>query len=154
MNETDHPNVIAPPPIIALLHLVAGGILEAVVSTSVLSVVFARGFGWILVFVGLVVVLICVWEFRRKGTNIPTRKPATRVVQSGFYRFTRNPIYLSFAVILVGAGIGFDSLWIALSVVPFIFVMNWGVIAREERYLEHKFGEEYLNYKSQVRRWV
>lgn len=104
--------------------------------------------------ISFAVVAISVWQFSRAGTNIPTRKPANKIVQSGFYKFSRNPIYFSFTVFLAGAAIAFDNLWMLLLIVPFVPLMNWGVISREERYLEQKFGEEYLMYKSQVRRWI
>jgi protein-S-isoprenylcysteine O-methyltransferase Ste14 len=54
----------------------------------------------------------------------------------------------------IGFAIGFDSLWILATLIPFYFVLRHGVVAREEVYLERKFGEVYLGYKSRVRRWI
>lgn len=151
---SDHPSVIAPPPVIAALLLVVGVVLELNFPVKILNVIFTSLFGWLLVLSAFVIAGLCILKFRRKGTNIQTRKPATTIVTTGFYRFSRNPIYVSFVILLLGLGIAFNSLWIFLSVVPFVAIMNWGVISREEAYLEHKFGEDYLTYKSQVRRWL
>lgn len=150
----DHPSVIAPPPVIVLVHLLAGILLELYIPVKILNVIFTTTFGWLLVLLAFGIAGLCILKFRRVGTNIQTRKPTTAIVTTGFYRFSRNPIYVSFVLLLMGLGISFNSLWIFLSVVPFIAIMNWGVISREEAYLEHKFGEDYLTYKSQVRRWL
>jgi protein-S-isoprenylcysteine O-methyltransferase Ste14 len=80
-------------------------------------------------------------------------KPTTAIATDGPYRFTRNPIYLGMFLGLTGLAIGFNSLWILVAMVPFYFVIRHGVVAREEAYLERKFGEVYLGYKSRVRRW-
>jgi len=88
------------------------------------------------------------------GTQIQTHKPSTTIVAHGPYAVTRNPIYLGMVLGQVGLAIGFDSLWILIMLVPFSFVLRHGVIAREEAYLERKFGRVYLDYKSRTRRWI
>src|SRR5262249_48840277 len=70
------------------------------------------------------------------------------------YRFTRNPIYLAMVLGLIGLAIAFDSLWILATLVLFYLVIRYGVVAREEAYLERKFGGVYLGYKSPARRWL
>jgi len=107
--------------------------------------VFAAGFA------------LAVWAivtFRRAGTRVETHKPTTTIVAGGPYRLTRNPIYLGMFLGQTGLAIGFDSLWILLMLVPFYAVIRYGVVAREEAYLEGKFGDSYLRYKSAVRRWL
>jgi protein-S-isoprenylcysteine O-methyltransferase Ste14 len=91
---------------------------------------------------------------RRAETQVETTKPTTTIVADGPYRFTRNPIYLGMLLSLVGLAVGFNTLWILIGIVPFYFVIRYGVIAREEAYLERKFGRTYLDFKSRVRRWV
>jgi len=109
------------------------------------SAVFAVGFG------------LAIWAIatiRKAGTRVETYKPTMSIVANGPYRFTRNPIYIGMFLGQVGLAIGFDSLWILATLVPFYLVIRYGVIAREEAYLERKFGEVYLSYKSRVRRWL
>ena len=80
--------------------------------------------------------------------------PTTAIVEAGPYRFTRNPIYLGMFLGLVGLAIGFDSLWLLATLVPFALVIRYGVVAREEAYLERKFGDAYRHYRTRVRRWL
>jgi protein-S-isoprenylcysteine O-methyltransferase Ste14 len=88
------------------------------------------------------------------GSNVPTNLPTTTIVESGPYRFTRNPIYLSMFLGLIGLVIAFDNLWLVMMLVPFALVIRFGVVAREEAYLERKFGDDYRGYRSRVRRWL
>jgi protein-S-isoprenylcysteine O-methyltransferase Ste14 len=88
------------------------------------------------------------------GSNVPTSRPTTTIVDGGPYRFTRNPIYLGMALGLVGLAIAFNSVWLLLALVPFALVIHYGVVAREEAYLERKFGDVYRGYRARVRRWL
>ena len=90
----------------------------------------------------------------RAGSNVPTNRPTISIVDTGPYRFTRNPIYLGMMLALVGLAIAFDSLWPLVTLVPFALVIRYGVVAREEAYLERKFGEVYHHYRARVRRWL
>ena len=90
----------------------------------------------------------------RAGSNVPTNQPTTTIVRSGPYRFTRNPIYLGMFLGLIGLAIAFDNLWLLMMLVPFALVVRYGVVAREEAYLERKFGDVYCGYRSRVRRWL
>jgi protein-S-isoprenylcysteine O-methyltransferase Ste14 len=92
--------------------------------------------------------------FLRAGTNVPTRRPATALVINGPYRFSRNPIYTGMIVLLLGIGVMVDSAWILAMAVPLALVLRYGVIAREERYLEAKFGAPYRAFRENVRRWI
>jgi protein-S-isoprenylcysteine O-methyltransferase Ste14 len=85
---------------------------------------------------------------------VETNKPTTTIVANGPYGVTRNPIYIGMFLGQTGLAIGFDNLWILATLVPFYLVIRYGVIAREEVYLERKFGAVYLGYKSHVRRWL
>ena len=78
----------------------------------------------------------------------------TTIVDTGPYRFTRNPIYLAMVLGLIGLAIAFNTLWLLLVPVPFALVTRYGVIAREEAYLDRKFGDVYRRYRSRVRRWL
>ena len=100
---------------------------------------------------------LAIWAFvtlRRAGTRVETTEPTMAIVTHGPYRFTRNPIYLGMFFGQTGLAIGFDNPWILAMLVPFYLVLRYGVVAREEAYLEHKFGDVYSDYKSRVRRWL
>jgi len=92
-------------------------------------------------------------KFRAAGTAVPANKPTTAIVRTGPYRFSRNPIYLAFSLLQLGIAIWVNSLWL-LATLAVALALIHVVIAREERYLERKFGAEYLAYKASVRRWL
>ena len=113
--------------------------------------------GWLGAIVFLLALALFAWAIvtvTRAGSNVPTTRPTTAIVESGPYRFTRNPIYVGMCVGLVGLAIAFDELWLLIVLVPFALVIRYGVIAREEAYLERKFGDVYRGYRSRVRRWL
>ncbi len=87
-------------------------------------------------------------------TQIQTTQPTTTIVEEGPYRFTRNPIYLGMVLGLIGLAVAFNSLWLFVLLVPFYLVIRYGVVAREEAYLDRKFGDVYLAYKARVGRWL
>ncbi len=154
MKSSDHPNVIALPPLIylgfVLLGLLLGYIWPAPIGWG--PVRLAAGGG--LLVVGLAIGAAAVRQFRRAATNLEVYKPATVLVTAGPFRFSRNPIYLSMSLIMAGVGLLANNFWILLMLVPTLIVTHFGVITREEQYLEAKFGAEYLRYKSTVRRWL
>jgi protein-S-isoprenylcysteine O-methyltransferase Ste14 len=108
----------------------------------------------VLALAGFVVIGLGTRRFVAAGTNIPPILPTTALVVDGIYARTRNPMYLGSTLVYVGLGVAAGSLWAIGLVVPLLWVMNVGVIAREERYLERKFGEAYRAYKARVRRWL
>lgn len=91
---------------------------------------------------------------KRAGTDPFPFNPSTRIVAHGLYRFTRNPMYIGFALCTLGLSILVDSAWMLLAVPIGLVLVDRIVITREEQYLERKFGEEYLTYKRRVRRWT
>ncbi len=93
-------------------------------------------------------------RFRAAGTNVETWRPTEALVTEGLHARSRNPIYVGMLVIYAGLAILIDSLWaLGLGVALFVY-LRFFVIAREERYLERKFGETYLAYKRRVRRFL
>jgi protein-S-isoprenylcysteine O-methyltransferase Ste14 len=113
--------------------------------------------GWVGGAVFAIALALAAWAIAtltRAGSNVPTSMPTTTIVDAGPYRFTRNPIYLGMIVGLIGLAMAFDSLWLLVALMPFALVIRYGVVAREEAYLERKFGDVYVAYKSQVRRWL
>ena len=92
--------------------------------------------------------------FRRAGTAIQPWKPTTRLLTSGFYRFSRNPIYVGVCLFNIGIGVATNTLWIVLSFIPGALLVYHIAIKQEEAYLEQKFGDEYRQYRQKVRRWL
>jgi protein-S-isoprenylcysteine O-methyltransferase Ste14 len=153
--DTDVSNAVVRPPVAWALACVAGlGVDWLYPLRFVPTSVPAAWIGGAVFSVGFVLAIWAITTIRRAGTRVETYKPTTAIVENGPYRFTRNPIYLGMFLGQAGLAIGFNSAWILATLVPFYFVIRFGVIAREEAYLEHKFGEVYLAYKSRVRRWL
>jgi protein-S-isoprenylcysteine O-methyltransferase Ste14 len=145
---------VAIPPLIYGAFLLLGLALDFLFPVSVLPS-WARYFvGLPLIAASFAIAIPAIRHFREAGTNLDVRKPTTTVVATGPFRYSRNPIYFAMTVLYIGLGIAAGSLWILGLVLPTLMVMHIGVIAREERYLERKFGEEYLTYKRAVRRWI
>jgi protein-S-isoprenylcysteine O-methyltransferase Ste14 len=152
--ERDVPGVVAPPPVVYIAGLAIGFGLEALLPSAGLPDALGRSVGGTLVLVGLALSASFFAAFRRARTPVDPRKPTTAVVTTGAYRLTRNPGYLALALIYAGITIVAEALWAFVPLVLVLLLIDRGVIAREERYLERKFGEEYLRYKARVRRWI
>ena len=152
----DVAGVIALPPLIFLGFLAAAAVLEAVVPLPLLAAhAFPRYLaGAALAAGGFVMIAMGTRRFLAAGTNIPPTLPTTALVVDGIYRRTRNPLYLGTTLVYLGLGVAAGSLWAIGLVVPLMWVLKVGVVAREERYLERKFGDAYLVYKARVRRWI
>ena len=100
---------------------------------------------------------IAIWGRRTMeaaGTNVNPSRPAKTIVSSGPFRFSRNPLYLSLTLMYLGLTLAVNTWWGFVALIPLIIVMHAGVVLREERYLEKKFGEPYRQYRSRVRRYL
>jgi protein-S-isoprenylcysteine O-methyltransferase Ste14 len=95
-----------------------------------------------------------VMRFRKAGTPFDVRKPATALITDGPYRYSRNPGYVALTLLYLGLGVLLGSAWVCVLVVPTVVTMNVAVVRKEEQHLESQFGEEYLRYKTTVRRWL
>jgi protein-S-isoprenylcysteine O-methyltransferase Ste14 len=153
-NGPDNPGVIAPPPLIYAGALAAGLLANRLYPISFLPRPVSRALGWPSVLAGLAVGLLGFREMKRAGTNVQTHKPTTAIVEAGPYRYTRNPLYVGMTLIYAGFTARANALPAALLLPAVLAVMRRGVIEREERYLEGKFGDEYLRYKRRARRWI
>lgn len=152
----DHAGVIAPPPLIYLAFLLAGfGVGRLIEEPSLgLTTDWRRGLAFVLVIGGLLLDGIAAGTFRRLGTPPEPWKPTTALATGGLYRFSRNPIYLGFALTYAGFAVAMDSPVALGLLLPCLIVIDRFVIAREERYLADRFGAEYAAYKERVRRWL
>jgi protein-S-isoprenylcysteine O-methyltransferase Ste14 len=95
-----------------------------------------------------------VRAFRKAGTNVETPKPATALVTHGIYARSRNPMYVSLLLLFAAVAVFANSAWFGLLLGIYLLVLRFGVIAPEERYLQHKFGGAYGAYRAHVRRWL
>ena len=154
-NTADTAQVIIRPPLACGLGVVAGLALNWLVPLPILPANLPAGWLGTMVFVlALALFAWAIVTITRAGSNVPTNRPTTTIVESGPYRFTRNPIYLGMSLGLISLAIAFDNLWLLLMLVPFALVIRYGVVAREEAYLERKFGDVYRRYRGRVRRWL
>ncbi len=152
--ERDAPGVIAKPPFIYLGFLATGLVLDWLWPYPQLPETLRYIFGGALIGLGLALALASIRCFKAAGTHFDTQKPSTAILTTGPYQISRNPIYIGLAAIYAGLGIALDAPWVWVLLIPTLAVVHYGVILREERYLERKFGQEYLDYKSRVRRWL
>lgn len=156
MPETvDRANVVIPPPIAWALAIVVGLGLGWLYPLQFVPTSIPRAWvGGGAFALGLALAVWAMVTIRKAGTQFDIAKPTTAIVDNGPYRFTRNPIYLGLFLGQAGIAIGFDQFWMLAMLPPFYLVIRNGVVAREEAYLERKFGAVYQGYKSRVRRWL
>ena len=153
--ERDHADVVVMPPVLYLGALVFGVVAKLVFGGSIAPDSWIRrGAGLVLLFSGLAISVSFALAFKRAGQDKSPRTPTPSIVTEGLYRFSRNPAYLGLTMLLIALGLLLDNAWILASVIPVLAVMHFGVVRREEIYLEQKFGEEYRTYKARVRRWL
>jgi protein-S-isoprenylcysteine O-methyltransferase Ste14 len=152
----DGAKVRFPPPLVFLGAIIAGVIVQRMVTP--LSLQVAAG---IRVAAG-VLILVCgtslvisarIW-FTRTGQSPIPWKPTPELILRGPYRFTRNPMYLGVTLFVVGLGLTLNDIWISLFAAPALLVVHFIAVLPEERYLAEKFGESYRNFHAQVRRYV
>ena len=150
----DNAGVIAIPPIVYLAGLLLGLVIHYLYPIEFLPESLSVWLAILLILVSIPIALAALAAFIRAKTSMDVRKPTTVVVTDGIFRFSRNPMYIALTLLYSGIGVWVNSLWSVLCLVPVLVAMHQGVIRREERYLEDKFGDEYLRYKSEVRRWI
>ena len=154
----DSAGVIAPPPLIFLGFLVLGLAIGHFWPLAILGGPVARqarlGGAAALIVAGIVIAIAGLLQFRMAGTNVRPDRPTTALVTVGIYRWSRNPLYLALALVYAGIALALDNLWTLALLVPTLIVIRYGVIAREEAYLEREFGGDYRRFKAEVRRWL
>ena len=156
-DASDSPGIHFPPPLVYVAPLALGflahrawpvGIVPATCRPIVATV------GWLLVLAAAVLLLPSYVGFFRARTSLLPSRPARMIVQTGHYRWTRNPMYISITALCAGLACVFNALWPLVLVAVSVIVTDRYIIPREEAYLERAFGAEYLDYKRRVRRWL
>jgi protein-S-isoprenylcysteine O-methyltransferase Ste14 len=153
----DRPGIIVVPPLAWLVALVA-----SVALGRWLPLGFLPPYPWLAgLVVGLLIIAASVAvnvsgfvAFRRAGTNVNPYKPALRVVRGGIMRFTRNPMYLGMVLFVAGLGVALSNVWGLIAAAALWAVFHWGVVRRDERYMEAKFGSPYRQLLTETRRWL
>jgi len=149
--------VIAPPPLLALAVIVIGIALDWLLPAYVLSLLLSLEdrivIGVLLIVIGLGLAVSALGLFRSAKTHAEPWKPSTALVTEGIFKWLRNPMYVGVTLILAGLSILLASDWMLVMTIVFVPVIHFGVVKREERYLEAKFGEPYRQYLAKVPRY-
>jgi protein-S-isoprenylcysteine O-methyltransferase Ste14 len=155
--DTGTAGVIARPPLLFLAALLLGLAADRLLPLP-FAVADAGLVHWImagpLILIGLGLAAAGIRNFSRAATPVPTNQPTRALVTTGVHGWTRNPIYLGMFLVYGGMGLAARSPWTLILTLPLAITIRYGVVAREEAYLEQRFGAAYRAYKSRVRRWV
>jgi protein-S-isoprenylcysteine O-methyltransferase Ste14 len=153
--KTDHPKITIDAPVLLALTIVTTMVVQRLLPLPFpLPVLPSRIIGAVLFLGGFVLGFPALRGMRKSKTSPNPHRPTTALVFDGTFRFTRNPMYLGMLLNYSGLCIFFQNPWFILFLPFLIWLFTTWVIIPEERYLEGKFGEEYLGFKSRVRRWI
>jgi len=154
INEKDSAHILATPPFFFIIPLLIGAVAEYFVPTSLLPTLFSIIVGLLFSWASLPFIILSLKSFYKAKTSFDARKTTTTLVTTSIYKISRNPAYLSLVFFYIGLSFIINSIWILILILPAIYSVQKFCIEREEKYLESKFGSQYLNYKKQVRRWL
>jgi protein-S-isoprenylcysteine O-methyltransferase Ste14 len=151
---SNDPRKIGFPPAIPVVALLLSWVLGRLWP---IPIGWTHGTSWVGLALFTLPFALPIWAartFRLHQTTVNPRGEVGAIAMDGPYRFTRNPMYLSLVLAYLGGSLVFRLPW-AWVLLPAVFlVLHFGVIIPEEKYLEAKFGQTYLDYKTQVRRWL
>ena len=154
MSHADRAGVIAPPPLIYAAVFAVGYALDGCYPISLRPEHSAGWLGWAIFAAGVGVLALGGAYLNRAGTPVNPYRPSTTLVTAGPYRYSRNPMYIALTLAYLGAAVVVNTVWPVMLLPGLLLLMQWGVISREERYLERRFGDEYRRYQARVRRWL
>lgn len=157
-SDKDHADVVIYPLLLLALMFGLGILLEWLFPIVFLAPVyeskFQTGFSAIITLIGVAIAILGLLELRKNDANVDPHKPSTLIVSSGIFGLTRNPIYVGMIFCFFGVNMFWNLEWGVLLTVVVFLVLHYGVIKREEVYLEKKFGEPYTDYCQKTRRWL
>jgi len=149
--------VIARPPFLYLAGLIVGLVLDHVapLRLALLETPLVRwAAGAALIVPGVAIMVAGIRNFSRADTPVPTTQPVRALATTGIHGWSRNPIYVGMFLLYAGIGLAAGSPWVLVLTLPLAITLRYGVVAREEAYLERRFGDAYRDYKTRVRRWL
>jgi protein-S-isoprenylcysteine O-methyltransferase Ste14 len=155
--DTAVAGVTARPPILYLTCLLLGLALDRVLPLPVAlpeAVLIQWTAGGGLILIGVAIVAAGIRNFSRAGTPVPSNQSVRALVTTGIHCWSRNPIYVGMFLLYAGIGLAARSPWVLILAVPLAIALRYGVVVREEAYLERRFGDDYGDYKARVRRWL
>ena len=152
--SADNPGVVARPPLLYAVAFVLALVGRWFWPAPIFGPAVALWSGLVLVALGVGTAIWGRRTMQAAGTNIDPARPTTAIVTSGPFRFSRNPLYLALTVLYLGLTLAVNTWWGVFVLVPLLIIMHRGIVLREERYLEVKFGESYRQYRSKVRRYL
>jgi protein-S-isoprenylcysteine O-methyltransferase Ste14 len=157
VNDTTTAGVIARPPLLFLAALLLGFVCDRLLPLP-LTGPGATWEDWTvagsLILIGFGLAAAGIRNFSRAATPVPTNEPTRALVTTGIHAWGRNPIYVGLFLVYGGIGIAARSPWALILMLPLAVTIRYGVVAREEAYLERRFGGAYRDYKVRVRRWL
>lgn len=152
----DHPNIIIFPPIILVTTVLLGCLLQWLSPCELLggiSQTWRAATGWIVLITGMSLAALGRRALMRLGTNVSPLRPTTALATEGIFRWTRNPLYSGGSLMMFGIALVFAIDWLFVLIPPSLLILHFGVVTREEDYLERKFGDRYRRYKLEVARY-
>ena len=158
VTDTGTAGVIARPPLLFLAALLLGFISDHLLSlpfpVTRIGLVHWISVAGSLILIGIAVFAAGIRSFSSAATPVQGTKPTRVLVTTGIHGWSRNPIYLGMFLVYVSIGVAVRSPWILILTLPLAITIRYGVVAREEAYLERRFGDTYRDYKVRVRRWA
>ena len=144
------------PPYLLWCSLVISMILEMFISPLAIfgGSIIQFVIGLLIIGLALVSFFYTYVTFSNNQEEIHPKMVTTQIFTGGTFKYSRNPVYLSFVMLLLGCGIAFNSLWYIYLAAINVILLHYGIIVPEEKYLEKEFGKDYLVYKKSVRRWL
>ena len=154
INSNKSPGLLVPPPVYYFIMLLLGVGLNHFFPTTILPIWWGSIITAVFIISSVIIMPSILAKFRSVGTPFDVRKAATTLITDGPYKYSRNPSYISLTLLYLGIGFALNNAWVLSLVIVVLLIINFHVIRREETNLEKIFGEEYVHYKSSVRRWL
>lgn len=155
-NQTKHDKagVLIFPPLLYLLVLTTGTLVSYFFPYQFIDFSIALPMGIIITLLGITSLILAANLFRKNKNPVNPSGSTQLIICTGIYKYTRNPMYLGLTIIFIGISTITNSWFSFVLLFPLLMVCQKGIIEREEKYLTRKFGNEYLDYQSKVRRWI